>query len=172
MTSDRQLSRRTLLGAGGVGLSTAALAACGSGSKEKDSASQPAGNTPASQSQTKSSTSAARSTSATATSESSSSAAGGANIAKLSAIPVGGSLEVKANGKPVVLSQKTAGMVTAFSAICTHMGCTVGAGGAVLHCPCHGSSYNAFTGAVLGGPAPRPLPKIEVEVKNGEVVVK
>ena len=44
------------------------------------------------------------------------------------------------------------------SAICTHMGCTVGytAATKVLDCPCHNSEF-ALTGAVLLGPAPRPL---------------
>jgi nitrite reductase/ring-hydroxylating ferredoxin subunit len=32
--------------------------------------------------------------------------------------------------------------------------------------------YSATTGKVLGGPAPRPLPRIPVDVNNGEVVTK
>ena len=47
-------------------------------------------------------------------------------------------------------------MFTAVSPICTHQGCTVEAQGAVLVCPCHGSTY-ARSGAVLRGPAQRPL---------------
>jgi Rieske Fe-S protein len=44
--------------------------------------------------------------------------------------------------------------------------------GKELQCPCHGSVYSATTGKVLGGPAPRPLPRIGVAVKNGEVVAE
>ena len=44
----------------------------------------------------------------------------------------------------------------AVSPICTHRGCTVEAQGAVLVCPCHGSTYSR-TGTVLRGPADRPL---------------
>jgi Rieske Fe-S protein len=58
----------------------------------------------------------------------------------------------------------------AFSAICTHLGCTVAPAGNQYHCPCHGSVYDAFTGSVISGPAPRPLAKIAVAVESGQVV--
>jgi cytochrome b6-f complex iron-sulfur subunit len=44
----------------------------------------------------------------------------------------------------------------AISPICTHQGCTVEAQGALLVCPCHGSTYSR-AGEVLRGPAARPL---------------
>lgn len=98
-------------------------------------------------------------------------AAGSAGpLVKLADVPVGGSVAAKLDGKPVVVSQKAAGTVAAFSAICTHMGCTVNAGGAQFHCPCHGSVYDAFTGEVVHGPAPRALTSIPVKVDAGEVV--
>ena len=88
----------------------------------------------------------------------------------VSAIPVGGSIRATAAGKPVTLSRPTAGTVACFSAICTHQGCTVNAGGPRLHCPCHGSVYNAFTGAVIQGPAPASLPKVATRIVDGYVV--
>jgi Rieske Fe-S protein len=91
-------------------------------------------------------------------------------IVKLAAVPVGGSISAQLAGKPIVVSQQSAGKVTAFSAICTHMGCTVNSGGAQFHCPCHGSVYNAFTGAVVQGPAPKPLPPIAVKVSGDDIV--
>jgi cytochrome b6-f complex iron-sulfur subunit len=101
-----------------------------------------------------------------------SSASAGSTLVKLSEVPVGGSVAAtaKVHGNPVVVSQKTAGAVAAFSAICTHMGCTVNAGGPQLHCPCHGSVYDAFTGQVLHGPAPTALTPIPVKVIGDEVV--
>ena len=44
----------------------------------------------------------------------------------------------------------------AMSAVCTHLGCTVGTKKDGYHCPCHGSRF-AADGANLDGPAPRPL---------------
>jgi len=44
----------------------------------------------------------------------------------------------------------------ALSAVCSHLGCTVGPSKAGYHCPCHGSRF-AADGANLDGPAPRPL---------------
>jgi Rieske Fe-S protein len=86
-------------------------------------------------------------------------------------VPVGGAVAAKdAAGRPIIVAQPSAGKAVAFSAICTHMGCTVAVKGADLDCPCHGSKYNALTGAVIHGPAPRPLPPVAVEVKSGNVV--
>jgi Rieske Fe-S protein len=58
----------------------------------------------------------------------------------------------------------------AFSAICTHQGCTVQAAGKELRCPCHGSVFDAFTGQVQQGPAQAPLNKVNVSVSGQDVV--
>jgi Rieske Fe-S protein len=60
--------------------------------------------------------------------------------------------------------------VVAFSAVCTHMGCTVAPQGGILKCPCHGSTYDLATGDNTGGPAPRPLAKVSVTVQGGRVI--
>ena len=83
---------------------------------------------------------------------------------------MGGSISATDHGKPVTLAQPTKGTVACFSAICTHRGCTVNAGGPRLHCPCHGSVYDAFTGAVIQGPAPQPLPRVATRIVDGYVV--
>jgi Rieske Fe-S protein len=92
----------------------------------------------------------------------------GRRLADLSAIPAGGGLIV--DNPPVVLVRGRGDDVHAFSAVCTHQGCTVDrvTGGRIV-CPCHGSSFDAATGAVTGGPAPRPLPVIHVVVRDGTV---
>lgn len=94
----------------------------------------------------------------------------GTVLAALSAVPTGGSLVVRGPNGPVALARSSANQVVAHTAICTHMGCTVGAAGGTLKCPCHGSQYNAFTGAVLRGPAPDPLQAITVHVDGGQIV--
>jgi Rieske Fe-S protein len=55
------------------------------------------------------------------------------------------------DGDPAIVARPTANTAVAFSAKCTHMGCTVQPAGSELHCPCHGSKYNALTGAVIQG---------------------
>jgi Rieske Fe-S protein len=96
---------------------------------------------------------------------------GGASLIALADVPVGGCAAAKGpDGKPILVSQPTAGQVVAFSAICTHMGCTVNPAGKQFACPCHGSKYDAATGAVLNGPAPKPLPAVPVHVAGGQVV--
>src|SRR5206468_12108263 len=92
-------------------------------------------------------------------------------LATLSDITVGKCIAVELpNGKPAIVARPTADTARCFSAICTHQGCTVAPAGAQLNCPCHGSQYNALTGQVLRGPAPKPLPEIPVKVENGKVV--
>jgi cytochrome b6-f complex iron-sulfur subunit len=74
----------------------------------------------------------------------------------------GGSVRVQPAGHPepiYVLRVDDAdgrAVYNAVSPICTHRGCTVETEGAVLVCPCHGSTYSR-AGTVLRGPAERPL---------------
>ena len=100
-------------------------------------------------------------------------ASGGANagaLAQVSDIPVGGAISAKdADGEPIILVQPEAGTVVALSAICTHQGCTVAPEDDELRCPCHGSVFD-LTGANVSGPAPSPLPEVDVHVSNGAVV--
>jgi len=73
----------------------------------------------------------------------------------------------------VVVTLASDSTVHAFSATCTHQGCTVDAvQNGVITCPCHGSRFDARTGAVLTGPAPRPLPAVAVVVRNGAVYTR
>lgn len=91
-------------------------------------------------------------------------------LATVASIPVGDAVSATLDGKPILISQPTAGDIVAFTAICTHQGCTVAPAGKEFHCPCHGSVYNAATGAVIQGPAPKPLAAIPVKVAGGNVL--
>ncbi len=90
---------------------------------------------------------------------------------KLSDIPVGGATSANMGSTPIVVSQPTAGQVVAFSAVCTHAGCTVAPAGKEFDCPCHGSRFNAATGDVIQGPAPSPLTKLTAVVSGNTVTV-
>ncbi len=67
----------------------------------------------------------------------------------------------------------------AYSAICTHLGCTVSwtrnaqaPDASVTECHCHGSIFNPAEGAkVMGGPAPIPLSQIGVKLKEDGTLV-
>lgn len=65
--------------------------------------------------------------------------------------------------------------VVAYSAICTHQGCTVTdwlTKPQVLQCPCHQSHYDPRHGApVVAGPAPRPLPALPLRLGDGVLLV-
>ena len=92
-------------------------------------------------------------------------AAGGDPVAQLTDVPSGGGLVV---GDVVITREGDT--VHAFSATCTHQGCIVsGVTDGEIHCPCHGSAFDASTGAVVNGPATRPLPVVGVEVRNGAI---
>jgi Rieske Fe-S protein len=156
VSAEPTVSRRTVLAAGVVAgaAGIGALAGCATGSKSgaHSGSDNGAGNT------------------GTGAPPGGGQPAGGVVLAKVSAVPVGGAISASLDNKPILISQPAAGTVLAFSAICTHMGCTVAPAGKNFVCPCHGSTYDMRTGAVKAGPAPAPLPKVAVHVADGEVV--
>ena len=98
-------------------------------------------------------------------------AAAGDRVAGLADVPVGGALELSVSGQRVILTQPTAGTVVGYDATCTHQGCTVRAvAGGPFACPCHGSQFDAATGAVLQGPAREPLARFGVTVSGADIV--
>ncbi|MET8996629.1 Rieske (2Fe-2S) protein [Amycolatopsis sp. NPDC004169] len=97
--------------------------------------------------------------------------AAGTPLVALAEVPVGQAKAAKApDGSDVIVARTSESVAAAFSAVCTHQGCTVAPKGADLICPCHGSVFNALTGEVKQGPANKPLPSVPVKVENGKVV--
>ena len=97
----------------------------------------------------------------------------GAKIIKLASLKVGATHNfVSKNGAPAVLFRTNTG-VFAYSAICTHQGCTVAYSGAskTLKCPCHGAEFDPYKSAkVVNGPAQSPLAKVKVSVSGAWVI--
>ncbi|MFJ3488472.1 QcrA and Rieske domain-containing protein [Leifsonia aquatica] len=150
MNDATPLTRRTLVHIGGVtaaGAGTLLLAACTSDGPSDAGGSGSGG------------------------SGSGGSGGGGTTTVALSSIPVGGAVSASIGSAPVVVSQPTAGKVVAFSAVCTHQGCTVAPQGTEFDCPCHGSRFDGATGDVLNGPARDPLPKLTATVSGDTVTV-
>lgn len=89
-------------------------------------------------------------------------------------LPRGSALVFKFGVQPALLIHHEDDTWVAFSAVCTHMGCTVAyePGKRQIACHCHGGVYDAQTGENVAGPPPRPLKKYEVIVNGNGVIVK
>ena len=96
-------------------------------------------------------------------------AAAPAALASTSDIPVGGGKIL--TDKKIVITQPQSGAFHAFSAVCTHAGCTVGSvSGGTINCPCHGSRFSITNGAVVNGPAASPLPPVSIKVQGTSII--
>jgi Rieske Fe-S protein len=89
-------------------------------------------------------------------------------LAALTQVPAGGGLILPQDD--IVLTRPTSAQVHGFSATCTHQGCPVASvSDGTINCPCHGSRFDVRTGAVVAGPAPTALPKVQVTVQADTV---
>ncbi|MFZ5825158.1 MAG: ubiquinol-cytochrome c reductase iron-sulfur subunit [Bacillota bacterium] len=72
---------------------------------------------------------------------------------------------------PAVLIHLPEGSFVAYDRRCTHLLCPVLWDRQMDHlvCPCHDGHFNARTGDVLYGPPRRPLPRIDLAIRNGVV---
>ena len=150
-------SRRTVLrGAGLAAVTVGAAAACGSGDTDETAAAP---------------SSSASASSSSSTSSSAGQSGGGAELASVSDVPVGGGMVVAA--QKVVLTQPTSGDIKAFSTRCTHQGCAVSSvkDGYIL-CPCHGSRFAIADGApTADSPAKQPLASAAVTVSGDKITL-
>jgi len=94
----------------------------------------------------------------------------GGGIGTTADVPVGGGTVFQK--EKVVVTQPTEGDFKAFTAVCTHQGCTVGSvKGDTIQCNCHGSQYNAADGKVKKGPATKALAPKKVTVEGDNLIV-
>lgn len=135
-------TRRSVLAAAGAASAAVTLAACGSGGGEGSGSDENAGG--------------------------GGEEGGGGALGKAADIPEGGGKVFKE--QKVVVTRPSGSEYKAFSATCTHKGCSVSEvkGGTII-CPCHDSKFDITDGSVKGGPATKPLPPAKVSVKDGSI---
>ena len=78
----------------------------------------------------------------------------------------------KFGSRPGILVMTSDGQLRAFSAVCTHLDCTVKYRSDLqkIHCACHGGMYD-LNGQNIAGPPPRPLAAFKVTQQGDHVIV-
>jgi Rieske Fe-S protein len=155
-----ETSRRTVLACAGAACA-ATLAGCSTYNSNSGGVDAPQG------------TQSAGSSSASAAAGGGGSGGGGgggaAVLAKTSDVPVGGGTIL--TDKKIVITQPQSGTFHAFTAVCTHAGCTVGSvSSGTINCPCHGSRFNISDGSVVNGPAASPLAPVNIKVQGTSIL--
>ena len=95
-------------------------------------------------------------------------------VARASEIREGEMHVVDVAGSKVALT-RIDGDLHAFEDTCTHAGCSLASGeldGTVVSCPCHGSRFDVTSGAVIRGPARRPVRRYVVRTEGEDVLVE
>jgi nitrite reductase/ring-hydroxylating ferredoxin subunit len=91
-------------------------------------------------------------------------------------LPIGGVklFRYPTENDPAILVRTLEGRLSAFSQKCTHLSCAVYYSRTEnrLECPCHEGYFSAETGRVLQGPPPRPLPRVIVAERDGQIVAR
>ncbi len=79
---------------------------------------------------------------------------------------------IRFGNEPVILIRKPSGEFKAFSAVCTHLSCTVQfrKDWEVIWCACHNGKYN-LSGKNISGPPPRPLKEYNVNIQKGKLLI-
>jgi Rieske Fe-S protein len=78
----------------------------------------------------------------------------------------------KFGNRPAILVRAPSGELRAFSAVCTHLQCTVQFRPDIgeIWCACHNGHFD-LNGQNVAGPPPRPLDKFVVNVRGSQIVV-
>ncbi|HEX5038895.1 MAG TPA: non-heme iron oxygenase ferredoxin subunit [Candidatus Limnocylindria bacterium] len=95
-------------------------------------------------------------------------------VGDVGAVPEG-QMRVFEVGGAAVNVTNAGGQLYAFDDTCTHMGCSLANGdldGTTVTCACHGSQFDVTTGAVIRGPAQRPVMSHRVQVQDGAILTE
>jgi Rieske Fe-S protein len=92
--------------------------------------------------------------------------------AKIGELPLNSGKIFRFGTKPGILVHTQADEYVAFTAICTHLQCTVQYRPDFKHiwCACHNGHYD-LTGKNIAGPPPRPLEAYKVDIRDEDIVV-
>jgi Rieske Fe-S protein len=142
--STNMTSRRGLLAAGGLAVAAAAAGCTTYGANGQPIAPKPASD------------------------DGPATAAAPPSLTRTNAVPVGGGIVFP--DVLIVVTQPKAGTFKGFTAVCTHLGCTVAnVSHRTINCACHGSRYSIDDGAVVAGPATEPLAPREITVTGDAI---
>jgi Rieske Fe-S protein len=91
---------------------------------------------------------------------------------KASALLPNSATLVPFGSEPAIVVRLPGGELRAFSAVCTHLSCTVQYRQDLqqIWCACHNGHYD-LNGRNISGPPPRPLQAYDVNVKADEIVI-
>jgi len=80
---------------------------------------------------------------------------------------------VRFGEQPVLVVRDASGKFHALGALCTHLQCTVAYRPTTgqVHCACHDGTFD-LSGRPISGPPPAPLQRYQVDVSNGDVVIR
>jgi Rieske Fe-S protein len=92
--------------------------------------------------------------------------------AKVGELKNNSALVFKFGSEPAILVRTSDGQYKAFSAVCTHLSCTVQYRSDThqIWCPCHNGIYD-LAGRNVSGPPPRPLAEYQVHEQGEDIVV-
>lgn len=94
---------------------------------------------------------------------------------------LGPSSDLKANGSmlfryptardPCIAVRTSDGKLVAYSQVCTHLSCAViyDKSENDFFCPCHNGRFSLDQGTPISGPPTRPLPRVILEERNGQI---
>lgn len=94
-------------------------------------------------------------------------------IGDIKDLPPGSGKNFKFGSMPALITHTKDGELHAFSAVCTHLGCTVQFRPEkdLIWCACHGGCYDPSSGKNVAGPPPKPLLALKVEVVKDKIIV-
>lgn len=92
--------------------------------------------------------------------------------AKISEVPNDSGKIFRFGDSPAILIRTPEGQLKSFSAVCTHLDCTVQyvPGKRHIFCACHSGKYD-LNGQVISGPPPRPLEEFKVYEEGEDIFV-